>query len=286
VISGVLAAGFAGSAHGGRWLKPYVLAWVGSGDLGEKTREVKDTLKKRGFEVVGEYTPFRTARVLAITNAALKRAAASSNKGGFGAVQRVTVTRVGGEIQVAFTNPIYWANAFRMRGSLASVARALENALGRRKGYGSKGLTAAKLRKYHYKVMMPYFTDLDELGEYDSHREAVRTVAAGLAARRGGVKRVYKVTIPGKNETVFGVQMTRGCSGEKHIMKYVDRARYRSTGFLPYQILVSGNKAYALRGRFRIAVSFPDLTMSTFMKIFCAPGAIQDALEAVATPRD
>lgn len=273
-----------GTAHGAGKLKPYILAWQGEGDLGKKTSEIKETLKKSGFRVVGEYAPHARARILAITNNTLRAVAARSSKGGFGAVQRVSITRVGKQLQVAYTNPTYWSAAFRMWGNLSSVSSALKKALGNQRDFGSEGLTPSELMKYHYKVLMPYFTDQDEIGSYASYKEAIQSVKAGLAARKGGTKLVYGVKIPGKQETVFGVQMTRGCSAEKHLTKKIDYARLRATPWLPYQILVSGDKAYALRGRFRIAVSFPDLSMSTFMQIFCAPGAIKEALEAVANP--
>ena len=48
-----------------------------------------------------------------------------------------------------------------------------------------------------------------------------------------------------------------------------------------YDILVSDNKVYALYARFRIAISFPDLSMmgaNSFMNIMKAPEAIREAL--------
>ena len=52
---------------------------------------------------------------------------------------------------------------------------------------------------------------------------------------------------------------------------------------LPYEMLVSDGKVYTLHGKFRIAQSFPDLTMGTFMQISDAPDGIEESLEAVAT---
>jgi large conductance mechanosensitive channel len=46
----------------------------------------------------------------------------------------------------------------------------------------------------------------------------------------------------------------------------------------PYAVLVSGGRVKMLHGRFRIAQSFPDLTMGTFMKISGAPGGIAKVL--------
>ena len=47
------------------------------------------------------------------------------------------------------------------------------------------------------------------------------------------------------------------------------------------EMLVMDNKVVMLHGRFRIALSFPDLTMGTFTKIMSSPGNIEDLLESV-----
>jgi len=267
-------------------LKPYILASEEPGDLKQKTREVKAALKAAGFKVVGHYGPYAGAKVLAITNRTLKKVAGASHRGGFGAVLRVSITRQGKNLQVAYSNPPYWRHAFRLRGDLTPVKKKLEETLGNKRAFGGKGITPGALRKYHYMVSMPYFDDQDELGTYGSLKEALDTVEANLAAKKGGTKKVYRVKIPGKEEVVFGVQTYKKCAAEKHYMGIIDKASTKSLPHLPYQLLISRFKgeyhAYALRGRFRIAVSFPGLTMGTFMKINCAPGEIQDALEAVA----
>jgi hypothetical protein len=68
-------------------------------------------------------------------------------------------------------------------------------------------------------------------------------------------------------------------------MKEVDFKPLRSTGHLPYEVLVTGGKVVALHAKFRIAVNFPDLSMmgsNSFMGIRCAPDAIEGALQQVA----
>lgn len=64
-------------------------------------------------------------------------------------------------------------------------------------------------------------------------------------------------------------------------MPKIDIGSPKHTGFLPYELLIVGNKAYMLHGRFRIALSFPDLTMSQFMKIVSTPGYIEEKMTAV-----
>ena len=102
-----------------------------------------------------------------------------------------------------------------------------------------------------------------------------------LAAKKGGVSKIYRIDVPGKDESVFGVGMTKKCSGDKFVMGHIDFKPVRSTAHLPYEMLVSGRKVYALYARFRIAINFPDLKMvgdNSFFKIMCAPDEIEEAL--------
>jgi uncharacterized protein (DUF302 family) len=278
-------------------LKPFELAYTTRGDMAQVIAQVKDKLTRNGFEIVGSYTPYTNAKfskgemvsaeVIAVTNSALKQAAALTDLGGYGAVQRVTVTKVNDQIEVAYTNPSYMANAYRMKNDLSGVQAQLAKALGAQQAYGSKnGLSAANLQVYHYKMLMPHFTDQDTLARFGSYQQALQAVNAGLAAHRAGASKVYEVAIPGKEQTVIGVALSGPedyeCGGDAHIMGVIDFQPIKSTGFLPYELLVSGGKIYAQPGKFRIAVNFPDLGMmgaNGFMSISCAPGAIEDALK-------
>ncbi len=275
-----------GLAHAADALLPFSLAYKTTGDVAKVVDEVKQKLTAAGFEVAGSYSPYETASILAITNDELKQAAAKTEFGGYGAAQRVTVTKVGNDIQVAYTNPVYMANAYRMDADLSGVQAKLKTALGWMEDYGpAQAKTPDELHKYHYMIGMEYFDDPSDLAKYDSHDDAVKAVEQGLSAGKGGTSKVYRIDIPGGKETVFGVALTNGCSSDKFIMKEIDFKPLRSTGHLPYEILVSDNKVYALYARFRIAINFPDLKMvgaNSFVNIMCAPNAIEDALTAAA----
>ena len=269
-------------------LKPFVLASKGAGTVAEKTEQAKASLTAAGFSVIGNYSPYPDANILIVTNDALKKNAADSEHGGFGAIQRVAITKVKDEVQVSYTNPVYMANAYRMKGDLSNVAAGLAAALGKIEEFGSKqGMTAKQARKYHYMLGMEYFDDQDVLAEYASYEEAVQSVDAKLAANKNGVSRVYRVDIPGKQESVFGVALKGATELEKYmddrfIMSEIDFRELRSTAHLPYEVLVSGNKVYAMYARFRIAINFPDLSMmgkNSFMNIMKTPDAIRDVLK-------
>lgn len=275
--------------------KPFILAdVVKSTDIPTLEKSVEKKLTDAGFQIAGSYSPYKGAVVIAITNDELKQNAAKSDFGGYGAAQRVALTQVGNEIQVSYTNPTYMSYAYRMKGNLADVTAKLEKVLGDKQAFGSeKGLTAKKLRKYHYMFGMEYFDDLTmhELAQYKTHEEALKTVAANLAKGVAGVHQVYRIDIPGKDETVFGVSRKKPANGgdkymdESFIMGIIDFKDIKSTAHLPYEILVSGNKVYHLYARFRIAIDFPDLSMmgdNSFMNIVESPEAIKKALTKVA----
>jgi len=267
-------------------LKPFVLASKGTGTVAEKAEQAKAALTGAGFTVVGNYAPYADAQILIVTSDELKKNAAASEHGGYGAIQRVSVTKAKNEVQVSYTNPVYMAAVYRMKGDLSSTSAALATALGRVEEFGAKGMTAAQARKYHYMVGMEYFDEPSLLAEYPSYEEAVKAVDAKLANNKNGITKVYRVDVPGKKESVFGAAM-KG-SGEakdmddRFIMSEIDFRDLKSTAHLPYEVLVSGNKVYALYARFRIAINFPDLSMmgaNSFMNIMGSPEAIRKALQ-------
>lgn len=246
-------------------LKPFVLASKGDGTAVEKSSQVKSALAAAGFVLVGEYVPYPGANILIITNDELKKNAAASEFGGYGAVQRVSITEVDKEVQVSYTNPVYMANVYRMKDDLSGVAASLASALGKVEEFGAQGMTAKQARKYHYMIGMEYFDEPSELTEYGSYEEAVQAVDAKLSNNNNGVSKVYRVDVPGKKESVFGVAL-KGSGDSKNmddhfIMSEIDFRDVKSTAHLPYEVLVSGNKVYALYARFRIAINFPDLSM-------------------------
>jgi hypothetical protein len=290
LLTGALFIFSMGSVLAAEILMPFVLSSTTGSDVASVSADVKGKLTGAGFEVVGEYSPYGGANVIIVTNAAMKAFAAKSEFGAYGAAARVSVTKNGDNVEVVYTNPVYMAAAYRMAGDGADTRKALEGALGAQQDFGSeKELTAEDLRKYHYTVMMEYFDDPSELAEHDSQAEAVKAVEDSLAAGKGATAKVFRIDIPGKDETIFGVALkgkdADDCSGDEFIMDKVDKSSPRHTAHLPYEIVVSDGTAYALYARFRIAINWPHLPMiaapegqGTFFSIMCAPGAIEEAL--------
>ncbi len=289
ILSAAIVTAVIGTANADGDLKPFIMGDSAGSDMASAVSSAKEKLTAAGFEIAGEYSPYDTATIIAVTNNELKSAAGKTDFGAFGAAARVTITNNNGSIQVAYSNLDYVSAVYRMESNLSGVAAKLASALGNKGEYGPEsGLSADDLGDYQYKWLMPYFTDRLELAEYDSQDKAVSAIAANLKAGKGGTAEVYRIDVPGQKATVFGVAMKgtpEECAGDKFIMSEIDFKDTRSTGHLPYEIVVKDGVAYALPAEFRIAISFPDLAMmgdNSFMNIMCAPGAIQATLEAAA----
>ena len=278
-------------AHAAGEMKPFILGSTATGNVADKVADVKKSLMDNGFEVVGEYSPYETAHIIIVTNNDLKKAAASHERGGYAAGQRVAITKVGDQVQITYTNPAYMAAAYHVKGNISAVTSALNSALGSIKEFGpEEGMDADDIAGYHYTFGMEYFDEPYSLAEYDSYEQAVAAVEKGLAANAGGTSKVYRIDVPGTKQTIFGVALSSKTTGNKYmddtfIMTEIDFKDTRSTAHLPYEILVSGSEVEALHARFRIAVNFPDLSMmgsNSFMNIMPSPDAIKASLTEAA----
>lgn len=258
--------------------KPYLMTTATTTDYDLTVTDIRKKIESSPFELAGEYSPYENAHVFALTHTDLLKAASEGEHGGYGAVIRLSVTKVDQEVQVAYVNPTYMTNLYHIP-EVSSVSALLKTTFGESEGFGSKrGKSRKALKGYQYMMFMPEFEDHDKLGSFNSYQHALEVINANLASGELQLNKVFEVAIPGKEETLFGVAILDGDGGDKNIMSVIDTADNRHTAHLPYAVLVSGDKAYALAGKFRIASAFPDLSMGTFMDISEAPDAIKDIL--------
>jgi len=272
--------------------KPFVLASVTKAGLAEQTEATVAALETAGFTVVGRHAPLPNANVIVVTSPELQAIAAGTESGGYGAGQRVSVTARDDGTEVAFVNPLYIQFAYRMGADMQGIRDRLAAALGEVEDFGSKkGLSAKKLEKYHYMIGMQHYDDPSDIGLYDSHDAAVAAVEAGLARSGDALSKVYRIDIPGTEQTVFGVAMqATGADDKDHAideafqLSIVDFEGPAKVAYFPYELLVNGSEVQALHMRFRMAVHFPDLSMMGahgFTKLMASPGATEDAFKAM-----
>lgn len=284
---------FAVSMANAQTLKPYILGSTFSGSMDDAKAQVTTGLESAGFTLVGQYMPVADANrwVIIVSHPALDNAVKSQGGlTGFAATLRLAITKEGGTINISYTNPVYWGNAYfrsdfdKVAGDYSKVEAAFKQAVakvGDVKGtsFGSeKGVKLEDLRKYHYMFGMPYFDETEEFGDFNNHEEAIAKIEKSLKWGKTGVKLVYKHDVPGTKLTLYGFALD-GEKGESNFMPKIDIGSPKHTAFLPYELLVMDNEVHMLHGRFRIALSFPDLTMGTFTKIMSSPGDIEDLLK-------
>ncbi len=274
--------------------KPFVMAKTPAGDFKAAVASTKAALLKAKFKVVGDHSPYKNTHVFSVTNNTIINIVKKEQSGVYGAIQRVSVSNVKGKVQVAFTNPQYMAYAYRFKNDFKSVRSALIAALGYQKDFGAEGLTEKKLRDYNYAWGMEEFDEPDEIAEHNSYKAAIAAVEQGFKTNKVGAYKVYRVDIPGKNVTIYGVglkspKLFNKFQDDGYVMGIIDFTNDKHAAHLPYEMVVNGKNVEALNGRFRIAIGFPDLSMAgenSFMNIMGAPGGIIKALKAVAGGED
>ncbi|MCP4048847.1 MAG: hypothetical protein GY732_22975, partial [Gammaproteobacteria bacterium] len=272
-----------------RSYQPYVVASKTSGTLEQATTATISALENADFEIVGQYSPVDDTNIIVATNNILKTTAARSPRGGYAAGQRISVTETNGTVEVGYVNPVYLQYAYHVNGDLQPVLTQLSDALGMLQSCGAdkKKMTAKKLDEYHYMIGMQYFDDVSELGSFGSHDAAVAAVEKGLANPGDALTQVYRIDVPGAQQTVFGVGMKATSEDDKPLdsafqMSVVDYEGCKKRAYFPYEVLIVGNNVEALHMRFRMAVHYPDLIMMGshgFTKLISSPGAVESALE-------
>jgi hypothetical protein len=274
-------------------LYPYVQAFKSTKNINELALQIKQALPKQGIDVLGSYQPADDANrfIIVVSSKELLTAAAKSGGlTGFASALRIALTKENGAVTASYSNPYYWGLAYH-QGKFESVKplyqsfqQKLEQALkplGTWIGtpFGSKtGIDPEDLEDYQYMFGMPYFQDTEELKSFSSYQDAIAAIERNFKRSNTNLTKVYRIDIPGKEMTLYGVGIGGG-TGESYFMPIIDLGRPKHTAFLPYELLVMGDEVHMLHGRFRIALAFPDLTMTTFSKIMSTPGDIEELLE-------
>jgi hypothetical protein len=256
------------------------------GDLPSVAAEVEKKLTAAGFQVLALYAPkyLPTHGVVVVSDAGmLSKIRAIGGAAIVAAPIRVGVTTDGA---VAYANPDYWDRAFlgkrfeQAEPAVQSVQSRLAKALGAGPGFGGDE-SAADLPEYRYMMGMEGFDDdKNLLATHADFESAVRTVQENLAHGKSGVSKAYELVLPDSKLAVFGVAMNSRDISDTLIIGKIG-VEDRIAGF-PYEMFVVNNKVYALYGRYRLALAFPDLSMGSFIRIVYAPDDIHEMLKAVA----
>ncbi len=228
--------------------------------------EVVAKLKAAGFTPLSSYKVDKKGKVTSIIfsdDALVKKA---SKKGrGFAASLRLLIDKKNNQISIS--NPIYVQKAFLQDDyddvlAKATLKRLRDNFEGLK---NSKDVVKfIRLPRYKFMNGMPVYEDMIVVKEGSN--------ASLLEKARKSKKVVFEQKLE-NGSTLIGVKLS------KRTTKFVKKIGYQNAELLPYPVLIEDGKAYALAPKYYIAVMYPLLSMSEFMKIATVPGAIAKDLD-------
>jgi hypothetical protein len=274
----------------GQDLSPYIKVGESSASIEEVTKNVIQVLKDNSFSVLGSYNPSNKSAlaVIAFTRNDLKNTVIKvADRGALAAIMKVGLVQKNGKVIISYTNPDYLLRAYLLENYNTYKSVFVKFSVDLKTAFSSIGkdfipfggsVRADKLASYHYKIMMPYFTDPEELNEFASFEEGLKTITKNLEDQKANTLMVYKLVYNNQKVAVFGVGLQSKENGESDFLPKIGEDHVAA---LPYEIILQGNMATMLKGKYRIALHWPELTMGTFMKIMSTPGDIEDTLEAV-----
>ncbi len=271
-------------------LTPYIKIGSFTESIAAISGTVEEALKTAGFEILGMYNPENNPylKVIAFTRADLKNTASKvADRGAMAAVLKIGFVKEGENVTVSYTNPTYIFNAYLRKETpkyakvlnkiTNDVKKTLATAGTENTGFGGS-ITAQKLWKYHYKIMMPYFSDPVTLNTFTSFEEGRKIIEANLANNKSDTKLVYKLDLSDKKTIVYGVALLNTEDGEPYFLPKIGEENIAA---MPYEIILQGKKVTMLHGKYRLALSWPELSMGTFMRIMSTPGDIKDMLKSI-----
>ncbi len=271
-------------------LSPYLEVGKVNAKISEVAQTVKNSLRNKGFSIIGEYHPEKRSDlyVIAYTRKDLYNLCLKvKNRGILAAVLKVGMVYSNGTTTVSMINPDYLFNAYLREDivpfenrlhEIGNEARNALSSIGKEFEPFGGNITKEKLRHYRYMMGMQTFNDPVELKTFRSFEEGVEIINKNLAAHKSKTEKVYSLTFKNSKVAVFGVALNDPEKGEAHFLPIIGEKHIAA---MPYEIVLMDNKATMLHGRFRIALHWPSLTMRTFTKIMSTPGDIEDMLKSV-----
>ncbi len=230
--------------------------------------EVKGKLVGAGFNILSTFKIDKKGTVTSIvfTNDAIKKVASQTTRG-FAAALRITVDAK--NKIVVISNPIYLMRAFMQKKYDKELAEATLKSLRDAFPAVKNSTEMVKFRvleRFQFMENMPYYQDMKLVSE-GTNKEL-------LAKAKKSKKLVFEQHLE-NGSILIGVKLG------KRTTKFVKKTGYQNAGLLPYPVLIENGKAFMLAPQYYIAVMYPMLKMSQFMKIATVPGAISKDIDRV-----
>lgn len=234
--------------------------------------DLEAKLAENGLTVIGKHAINGNDKYTSViyTSDDLKTLGAQSGRG---FISTLRILHNADKQELVVSNPEYYIRAFFQKsyegGMEIPVLKALEAALGNMTPT-EDNLSPKKLSKYHFMVGMPYYDDFVRVA-----KGSTADLSSKLEANAKG-RIVCKLDIKGDGSSLlYGVGLPDGIEKFNEKLDTMGQSH-----LLPYMVLIENGEANILHAKFFLALSFPELTMTEFMKIMSVPGNIEDAFKA------
>ena len=240
-------------------LSPFLQAEYEGSDAIEKK------LQDGGFEIVAKYKALPQSTTIIFTDEALKKEGTKDGRA-FIAVLKVFVDDK--EKRVTISNPVYYGKAFMQKEYNDAVFQGENQKL--QKAFGALKPSKDKLDEddiagYHFMMGMPYYEDQNEIAE-GKNDALVKKV-------QGSSKALFILPLSAKT-TLIGFDLSDTTEA------FADKIGRANAALLPWTIKIEDDKATIMHPKYYIAISYPTLSMGSFMTISSVPGEIEDEIEA------
>lgn len=231
-------------------------------------KDVVATLESAGFTILAKHKVDKKANATSIvfTNVELQKAS-SKNLRGFAAALRITVDKKDKLLNIS--NPIYMQRAFMQEEYDSALAEktltTLRNAFKDLKN-SDEVIKFRVLERFQFMEGMPRYADMQVIKKAPN--------AALLNSAKKSKKIVYEQKLE-NGAIVLGIKLSKRTS------KFIKKTGYQNSGLLPYPVLIENGEAKILDPKYYIAVMYPMLKMSQFMKIATVPGAISKDVDKI-----
>lgn len=231
-------------------------------------KDVVKTLESAGFTILANFKVDKkgTATSIVFTNADLQKGSSKKLRGFAGAL-RITVDKKNQLLNIS--NPIYMQRAFlqeeydsalaeKILSTIRSSFKELKNS--------NEIIKFRVLKRFQFMEGMPRYADMQIIKKSSN--------AALLQSAQKSKKIVYEQKLE-NGAVIIGVKLGKRTS------KFIKKTGYQNAGLLPYPVLIENGEARILDPKYYIAVMYPMLKMSQFMKIATVPGAISKDIDKI-----
>nr|NQU88966.1 hypothetical protein [Bacteroidota bacterium] len=279
---------FSGNIKAQEELAAYFNAATLEMEISDAANKVYNALKDGGFEILGDYHPEsnKDLFVVAYTRKDLQQICLrKDDRGALASILKIGFIKKEGIVDVSMLNPMYVFYAYlgdhtdKNLSELQKIDSDIKASLSKvGNGFTPFGGSeeADDLKKYRYMAFMPRFSDPVELNEFSTFKEGLTTINKNLDAGKGNTTKVYELDFPEKEIAIFGIGLLDTEKGEAHFLPIIGEENIAA---MPYEIILQGNEATMLHGKYRFALHWPELTMGEFMKIMSTPGDVEDFME-------